>query len=649
MNLPNFGLDSELTGEPLEQILSLLTQRCGTDFSTYKSPTLLRRIQHRQNLLNVPDHKAYLAWIRRRPQELDALFQTLLIGVTSFFRDSDVFAWIESWLQERVLSKDPAEPLRIWVPGCSTGEEAYTFAILLHRLRQSHRLSLPIQIFATDLDERALARARSGRYPESALKNLAPNLLESYFDRQQDDYQLLKSVRSLVTFSKHDLTVHPPFIHLDLISCRNLLIYFGSTVQLTLFPIFHFALRPNGLLLLGKSESVNAEQGLFEPLHSKFKVFRPHKLKQSAPRHFSRIPLPQAPGPPPIAPHPMDQTVYHMLAEIYEHPHVLVNEDFELLQVSGDVSAYLSLPQGKISRQLLALCRLELKLELKSLLLQAQYEMRCVSGLVQQLASPSGISHWVRLRVHPGLGLEPGQNQSLVVFEAQTPPAPPLQSEQPLNQALQRIAELEHERATYESRMKAHLAQLDVAQAQQEALNEELSAANQELHVSNEALASSNETLQATNQEMRVAYQELHATHASLEQKEQILLSTHTSLRALLDNTSLGFILLDQNLIVLKCNQQALSLHHTLCQRPLAEGLALDICLSKDLHDGLWPQLQQAMQTGLNQTFQYQQICDQKPACLHYDLLPVLAPELDQDTKALGIAISCQHISLADH
>jgi len=507
--------------EPLPELLKLLAQRSGTDFSGYKPSTLMRRIEHRQMLLKLPDLPAYLSWVRQHPQELDVLFQTLLIRVTGFFRDPEVFACLEPYLEQMLLNKAPGDALRIWVPGCSTGEEAYTLAMIVQRLLEAHNLTTPVQIFATDLDQQALAFARAGVYDHKALQHLSSALRNSCFQESEGQYLLLKTLRNRVLFSQHDLTFHPPFLKLDLISCRNLLIYFGPGIQKSILPAFHTALNPAGLLLLGKSENVGATHGLFETVNSPCKLYRASRAPQQ-PLGKSQ-PLP--PSLKPIVPHQPDpepllrKALNKLLVEVFPHPCVLINEAFEVLKISGDLSPFLSLKEDLKRHHLLDICRPELKLEIRSLMVQAQHEGRAVAGAFRRVSAAAEL-----LRIHINPGAQVMSAQILVVFECVLIPL--AESASPKTLASQRLAELEMEMAVREARMEALLEQLDFAHQHQQVLNEELQSANEELQVSNEELTTSNQELQTSSEEVQRAYSELLATYALLEDKDQLLLNS---------------------------------------------------------------------------------------------------------------------------
>ncbi|NJL12614.1 MAG: hypothetical protein HC913_06195 [Microscillaceae bacterium] len=291
----NFTRPAEPIESPpgaLLQLLGLLTQRKGTDFSNYKSATFSRRLEKRMRALGQAQLDDYLEWVRQNPEELDALFNTLLIGVTRFFRDPSAFETLKKALGEWLRQKKENECLRVWVPGCATGEEAYSIAILVNEIKPNQAL----QIFATDIDEAAIAKARLGLYSAEALEFVPPPMRESYFLKKDEQWEIIKSIRATVLFSKHDVIQNPPFLRLDLISCRNLLIYFNSRLQQQVFPVFHYALKSNGLLLLGGSESVGTFSHLLPQWINETSSF----VKKTAPRytipifHFLNPSVPRA-------------------------------------------------------------------------------------------------------------------------------------------------------------------------------------------------------------------------------------------------------------------------------------------------------------------------------------------------------------------
>jgi len=274
-----------------KKIFSLLRARTGHDFSVYKPNVIVRRVEQRMASQKMAQLEAYLRFLQQNPLEVDALFRDLLIGVTNFFRDPEVFAVLQDQVIERITAGKPANSLiRIWVPGCSSGEEAYSIAILFRERMEMLKQSFKVQIFATDIDSRAIAQARAGFYPASIASDLSAERLARFFTRIPGDsggqarhaYQARKVIRSMLTFSEQDLIMDPPFSDLDLISCRNLLIYMGAEIQRKLIPLFHQALNPGGFLLLGTSETTGACSDLFSALERRSRLFQRNQDRQTA-------------------------------------------------------------------------------------------------------------------------------------------------------------------------------------------------------------------------------------------------------------------------------------------------------------------------------------------------------------------------------
>ncbi len=257
-----------------EKITELLSKGTGTDISNYKTATIKRRLEKRLNLLHIDTLQAYLQELETNPRELGEMYNMILIGVTKFFRDREAFVSLEKTLRLILDQKTNKEPIRIWVPGCSTGEEAYTISILLHQILHDRAGHYNIQIFATDTDEKAIAKARKGLYDAETVAHLPAPIVQQYFTLKGDIYEVTKEVRSMVLFSRHDITNNPPFLKLDLISCRNLLIYFNTVLQQQIIPIFHYSLNQDGYLFLGKSETPGQYSDLFKPVDEKNKIFQ---------------------------------------------------------------------------------------------------------------------------------------------------------------------------------------------------------------------------------------------------------------------------------------------------------------------------------------------------------------------------------------
>jgi len=285
----------EETGN-IDQLFKLLSKKSGTDFSNYKPSTIYRRIDKRLDAVQLKTLKSYLEYITKTPEELDILYNTILIGVTSFFRDKEVFDSMTQQLKKIIAGKEKDSPLRIWVVGCATGEEAYSVAILIAEILNNCKKKLSVQIFASDIDENSLNLARKGLYSAKSVEMVPAALLTEYFTKKENnDYQVTKLIRSMVVFSKHDITTNPPYLRIDLISCRNLLIYFGSLLQKHIIPIFHYALirdEASGYLFLGKSETIGIYNDLFTTIDPKNKIYQRKSVSNTGSLKFSLFTAP---------------------------------------------------------------------------------------------------------------------------------------------------------------------------------------------------------------------------------------------------------------------------------------------------------------------------------------------------------------------
>ncbi|MGV3525783.1 MAG: PAS domain S-box protein [Candidatus Sericytochromatia bacterium] len=632
--------------ETYQQVMQILTARTGTNFANYKSSTIFRRLQKRMQTLHLTELPVYLDLLQEQPAEQDALFRTLLIGVTSFFRDPEVFAALQRELASLLASKQAGDNVRIWVPGCATGEEAYTLALLLYHLLEGNLSRYAIQIFATDIDEQAVAMGRRGVYPAEALTHLPPDFQQRYFVKRDDHFEVLKAIRHLVLFSRHDVTVNPPFLKLDLISCRNLLIYFSAPLQKHLMPIFHYALQPDGLLLLGKSETVGPFTDLFSTLDGPLKLYRRRNSAINYALSLNQLKLQRASlaVSPPVSfreEQSLAALVRETLAHTYEHPYVLVNDNLDLLQVFGDVSDYLSLAQGRMTTGLLKLCRPDLQMELRALSAQAQREKRAATGRFRRWGEDQTL---LRVHIKPVLSAEGPQDMYLVVFETVELPMIALLTseggssspEEPL-----RLLELEQELSVTQEYLQSFVEQLETSNEELQTLNEELQSTNEELQSTNEELETSNEELQSTNEEMQVAYAELRSANEVLERKEQVLLYTQANTQALLENTQQAFLLMDRHYQVLSFNPRARELHHEVYGRSLAEELSVVDVFSPAVFSQLLPLLQRALEGELcHETFGLETAAGKQ--YLRYTLMPVRSI---QSNEILGLSITALDVS----
>ncbi|HEX6998268.1 MAG TPA: PAS domain S-box protein [Gammaproteobacteria bacterium] len=517
--------------ELLPEICQELLRETGHDFKHYKTSTLLRRTLRRLQVLRLASARGYLARLRADRAEAQRLFKDLLVNVTAFFRDPEAFDALAKEVVPRLLQdRSPGDTVRVWVPGCATGEEAYSLAMLLKE--EMDRLDSPpqVQIFATDIDEQALSVARRGAYPAAIASEISPARLERFFVRKGDEYHVVKELRELCLFSVHSLINDPPFSRLDLVSCRNLLIYLGSHLQKRLIPLFHFALRPGGFLFLGPSESIATHRELFRTLHGK------HRISQSLPTAIRPGGFIAAHDGAPTPARPSDvasgddMDVYLLMQRIildeFAPKGIVVEEDGKIVCAAGDLDRYLTVTPGVFQNNVVRLAREGLRVALRAALAEAAKERRKVvrEGV---LGRGEHGTERVRLVVQPMPRLAEESNLYLVVFEEMPPVAAASAGGGAAGQQDVRrlIEQLERE--------------LESTRSDLEKTVQDLEAANEELKSSNEELLSMNEELQSANEELQTSKEEVQAVNQSL-------VRANDDLENLLASTQIATIFLDE-------------------------------------------------------------------------------------------------------
>jgi two-component system CheB/CheR fusion protein len=536
----------------LRRLCMALRARTGHDFSQYKETTLVRRIERRMALHQVANPDEYLRMAQDDPRELEALYRDLLIGVTEFFRDPDAFAQLAEQTLPRLLApKSAADPLRIWVCGCSTGEEAYSLAIMLYEMMLQLKRPLRIQIFATDIDVRAIEHGRSGIYPASIAANVSEERLARFFtyDGQRGSYRIQKHIRDLLVFSEQDVIRDPPFSKLDLISCRNLLIYLNTELQQKLMSMFHYALRGGGILFLGSSETVGDSTHLFRTLDRKWKIYeRAGGVVRTHPISLARTHT--KPGGLPERAHrehvPSDgsreqlnlrQVTERALLDHYAQAGVLVNSRGQILHIVGRTGRFLEPADGDASMNVLTMAREGLRRELTVALHKsvAQKEPVTYSGLPIQLGDqPIRASVSVR-----PVDLE--NDTYLVVLEQM--PERPLITPATLSDDDQqsRIDELERDLRTKDEYLQSTLEEMETT-------NEELKSTNEEMQSVNEELQSTNEELETSKEELQSVNEELTTVNAELQDKVADLFRANSDMNNLLAGTGVGTVFVDSQL-----------------------------------------------------------------------------------------------------
>ncbi|MDN3224740.1 CheR family methyltransferase [Pseudomonas nunensis] len=516
-DLQSFASVNEREAATAEQLLhSILIQlRAGTghDFKHYKRATVLRRIERRMQVTAQPDLAAYYHYLQNSPEETKALLADMLIGVTNFFRDREAFEALERdvvpQLVSAAISAHPdKEEIRVWSAGCSTGEEVYSLAMLLSDQMQLDASQATLQLFATDIDERAISVGRSGLYPQAIITDVPPTRLRHYFSKEDLHYRIRKELREKVLFAKHSLLSDPPFSHMDLIVCRNLLIYLDREVQREILQMFHFALRPGGFLFLGTSESADACHDLFAPVDKRNRIFRAKtgagnsRRPPAMPRGgYVRTDISQ-PAPQSSAPRKLSFADIHQRA--LEHsapPSMIVDANADILHMSESSGRFLRHVGGELSRNLLTLIIPELRLEVRTTLFQAQQTSQVVKSRAV-IIKREDRSFKVDLLAHPYRDEESDSEFVLVIFEEVEVDAADVATGIALQSENQVLSNLERELQRTKLQLQDTIEQSEVSSEELKASNEEMQAINEELRSATEELETSKEELQSINEEL---------------------------------------------------------------------------------------------------------------------------------------------------
>jgi two-component system CheB/CheR fusion protein len=492
--------------DQLKQLMHRLRARTRLDFSGYKDATVLRRIERRMVANRVSALDEYINVIGMQPEELDRLAKDILISVTSFFRDRAAFKALGTEIARVITRKRANEELRIWVAGCATGEEAYSIAMLSLDLIERAESRVRLQIFATDVDLDAIAVARRGLYTDAAVNSIPKEWLARYFVSSVQGYEAKPVLRDCIVFSRQDLVQDPPFPRIDVISCRNLLIYFQPALQARVVPLMHYALRSGGLLFLGKSETLNQFDELFEPVDKQARLYRSRGARQ-LPVGLTRAAEAQGvtrlqSAEPSMS---LEQRLLQAAAGIYFPPMALLSRDFEVRHTYGDVSKFFTFPAGRPSLELGKVIKEDFSAEAQALLLQARKTRDPARGRPRKVNGESAAA--VRLVAHCVVF---DQDEHLLLgFESIDPEAAVDTTVQGEGEAAV-IRELQEQLIAAREHVQSVVEELETSNEEMQALNEELQSANEELQSSNEELETSNEELQSTNEELITVNDELH-------------------------------------------------------------------------------------------------------------------------------------------
>ena len=593
------GGESALGAEPLRSLTAILRRlqaRSGYDLHLYKRGTLLRRIRRRMGLHRIDSLGAYEQLLARSEAELDLLAQEMLIGVTGFFRDRDAWHALQQGpLTEKLRAQEHGAVLRAWVAGCSTGEEAYTLAMVFQDATRALALkdACKLQIFATDINEDAIGHARRGWYPASIASEVSAERLRRYFVPHEGGWRVANEIREMVVFAVHDVNVDPPFTRLDLLCCRNLLIYLMAPLQRRLLPLFHYSLRAGGLLLLGSSETIGRFDDLFEALDARLRLYqrRPtsgnwpvpdFSLRPSLPVAESAKELPMSdPAAEKAGTFPaLQELADRLLLHQWTPAAVLVNDRGDILYINGRTGRYLEPAAGKANWNVIAMARPGLRAALEEALRRAETLRAVVEVSDLPIESPDG-PPVVDLSVQPLHDVPGLQGMTLIVF---TEPGPKAPRRRPRSRS-PHLKQLENE--LQQSREETQSLREEMRASQ-----EELQAANEELQSTNEELQSTNEELTSSKEEMQSMNEELQAVNAQLQAKLDDLAVAQSDMRNLLNSTDIATLFLDKSLHVRRFTERArkvISLRDGDVGRPLSDlTSSLDYpSLEEDVRDML--------------------------------------------------------------
>ena len=589
----------------LRDVFTQLRVRTGHDFANYKRSTVLRRIERRISVHELADLPAYADYFRAQPDEAEALLKDLLISVTNFFRDPLPFESLEQSIIPKLFeNKRAQDAVRVWVAGCATGEEAYSLAMLLSEHVGNSVDTPSVQIFATDIDEWAISKAREGSYTLNDAADVSPERLRRFFIKDGDGYRVCRELREMVLFASHNLIKDPPFSHLDMVTCRNLLIYLNRAAQERIMRLFHFALNPAGYLFLGTSESVEGASDLFVAVDKEHRLFQSRPVETRPPIYIPDQSFTTPRPAPPYVPlksaraRMLEQgaqerlsslDLHQRLLEQYAPPSVVVNEAYDIVHLSERAGRYMEVGGGEPTYNLLKLVRHELHLELRTALYQATQQRTNVDARVQHVRLDDRVAH-VNMKVRPVLREEDAlRGFVLVVFEEErADDASPEATAQASSSTIGTVVR------QFDDELIHVKAQLRATVEQQESQTEELKASNEELQSMNEELRSASEELETSKEELQSVNEELTTINQELKIKVEELSQANSDFKNLMNSTDIGTVFLDRSLRVKLFTPRARDIFNLITAdigRPLSD------INSKLIYDRLLPDIDHVVES----------------------------------------------------
>ncbi|MDP3838259.1 MAG: CheR family methyltransferase, partial [Methylococcales bacterium] len=541
----------------IKRVLIQLRSITGHDFSLYKQSTIHRRIERRMFQHSIDDIEVYVRFLKENPAEVHTLFRELLINVTSFFRDPEAFTVLKTEVLP-YLCKDKIEdsPFRVWVAGCSTGEEAYSIAILLREFMDETRQEFRVQIYSTDLDDEVINIARAGVYANNIAQDITPERLRRFFIKEDAGYRIKKELREMVVFAIQNVIKDPPFTKLDLLSCRNLMIYLGHELQSKLIPTFHYALNPNGILFLSPSEGIGNHTELFSVYNRKWKFYRAIQTRASTQIVINSSSLlaercsVYTPDNIIKASAKINYADYapKLLAQFFAPASVITDLKGDILFIHGDTGRYLRPAPGHATLNIIDMAREGLNLELRSAIHAAASDNTLTLSRELQVKTNGGFST-ISLGVRPLPDTAGSCNQLLISFQDIAAPKPPRKRTIKSAEA-QRIEELERDLLYLKESYQISI-------EEQQAVNEELKSTNEEMQSTNEELQSTNEELETSKEELQSVNEELITVNSELQAKIEQLADMQNDMKNLLDNINVGIIFLDRELVIRRFTREA--------------------------------------------------------------------------------------------
>lgn len=538
----------------LNKVFFYLRSKTGHDFSAYKKSTILRRIERRMHVHQLDTIEKYAKYLQENPEEARSLFKELLIGVTSFFRDPEAFEILRTTAFPKLLDKEKdGNTIRVWVPGTATGEEAYSVAIAIREYLEQRERGAKLQVFATDIDDEAIDVARRGQYPASIAEDVDQGLLERYFTRENEGYRIKREIRETVIFAVQDMVKDPPFTRLDMVCCRNLLIYLNADLQHKIIPTFHYSLREDGILFLGSSESVGEFTDLFATIDSRWKLFRrrPSSEARSAPLELNILEPLAAPAIHSKLPSDVKVTdsIGQLLLDEFAPPSAVIHRNGDIVYIHGRTGRYLEPASGRMNVRITDMAREGLAAQLSTMIRKAINTQSKVSQPGIQVKSNDSYSS-VHVTVMPLPGRLQPQDLLLVTFEEGSE-----QEEKPAP------AVSEHDRdkdaETLRQELKDTRYNLQSTVEELETSNEELRSMNEEYQSTNEELKSANEELETSREELQSLNEELSTVNRELEDKLQTLQGIQSELQSFLDSLDSPTVFVDNQLRIKRFTRQA--------------------------------------------------------------------------------------------